>query len=317
MATPNPHFASRDRCPACSSGNLTTLYQNPYDAEPIRSYLTGFYGGVEKVEFEYLKGADYVLVECADCRVIFQKMIPDSFLLKRLYERWVNTEGTLARHRAELKVAHFGWWAREILQILAFLGVDTPSSADFFDFGMGWGRWALMAKAYGCNSYGLEFSQTCADYAKANGITLVNWDEIPSYQFDFINTEQVFEHLADPLDTLQHLKQALKPQGVLKISVPVARDIMRRLKIMDWQAPKGTRNSLNPVAPLEHVNFFRRESLARMAGKAGMREVFIPLRQQYLHTVWMGRRRVGANLRVPICRNILKSHNYVLLRKAE
>jgi 2-polyprenyl-3-methyl-5-hydroxy-6-metoxy-1,4-benzoquinol methylase len=317
MTAANQHFVHRDRCPGCQSEDLTALYQNPYDADPIRDYLARFYGGLDTVEFEYLKGAYYLLVECAKCRLIFQQVIPDDFLLKRLYEHWVNTEGTLARHRTELRVAHYGWWAREILQILAFLGVETPSSANFFDYGMGWGRWALMAKAYGCNSYGLELSETCVEYAKANGIVPVSWEQIPSHRFDFINTEQVFEHLADPLGTLRHLRQALKPQGVLKISVPAAPDIMRRLKTMDWMAPKGTRNSLNPVAPLEHVNFFRRKSLTTMASTAGMKEVFIPLHQQYLHTVWMGRRRVGANLRTPICRNILKSHNYVLLRNTE
>ena len=50
---------------------------------------------------------------------------------------------------------------------------------------------------------------------------------------------------------------------------------------MNWEAPKGSRNSLNPVAPLEHVNCFRATSLTRMASIAGLREIRMPLTLQY------------------------------------
>lgn len=72
----------------------------------------------------------------------------------------------------------------------------------------------------------------------------MSWEEIPQHQFDFINTEQVFEHIPKPLETLRYLKKALKTNGVLKISVPTANDIEQRLEIMDWKIPKrGSRKS--------------------------------------------------------------------------
>lgn len=75
---------------------------------------------------------------------------------------------------------------------------------------------------------------------------------------------------------MRYLKQGLRPKGLLKISVPTAHNIKRRLARMDWKAPKGTRLSLNLVAPPEHINFFRRKSLLLMAEAAGMEEVTIP-----------------------------------------
>ena len=58
---------------------------------------------------------------------------------------------------------------------------------------------------------------------------------------------------------------------------------------MDWKAPKNSRNSLNPVAPLEHINCFRRKSLIKMAAIAGMEEVVIPMSIQYAYTSnWYG-----------------------------
>ncbi|HPD58019.1 MAG TPA: class I SAM-dependent methyltransferase [Smithellaceae bacterium] len=172
-----------------------------------------------------------------------------------------------------------------------------------------------MVKAFGCDSVGLELSTERIENAKLNGIKVITWNEIPDQRFDFINTEQVFEHIPEPLQTLRHLKTALKTDGILKISVPTANDINRRLKIMDWKAPKGTSNSLNPVAPLEHINYFTRSSLVTMASKAGMEEVFIPLKIQYRYsTDWGDFFKIAKNIFRPIYRNIFKRQNYAFLR---
>jgi SAM-dependent methyltransferase len=180
---------------------------------------------------------------------------------------------------------------------------------------MGWGKWTLMAKGFGCESYGTELSEERIKYATSNGINVIAWDEIPKHSFDFINTEQVFEHIPNPLDTLIHLKNALKSDGVIKIIVPTANDIMRRLQIMDWTSQNSTRNSLNPVAPPEHINYYRRRSLIRMAELAGMEEVSIPMKIQYMYkSNCRGVKGVIKNVFLPIYRNILKRQNYVFFR---
>jgi SAM-dependent methyltransferase len=175
-----------------------------------------------------------------------------------------------------------------------------------------------MASAFGCDSYGTELSETRIKYAQAKGIKVIAWDEIPQYRFDFINTEQVFEHIPEPLQTLRHLKTALKPGGIIKVSVPEADDIKRRLRLMDWKAPKDSRNSLNPVAPLEHINFFRTKSLTKMARAAGMEEVFIPIKLQFRYSFdWGGIKQVAKNFLGPIYRNILRKGNYRFFRKVQ
>jgi 2-polyprenyl-3-methyl-5-hydroxy-6-metoxy-1,4-benzoquinol methylase len=179
---------------------------------------------------------------------------------------------------------------------------------------MGWGKWALMAKAFGSDTYGSELSKSRIQFAKSNGVNVISWDEISLQQFDFINTEQVFEHISDPLGTLCWLKNALKPNGLLKIGVPSRQDIKRRLRVMDWKSPKGTRDSLNPVAPLEHINCFTRLSLLTMAKKAGMQEIFIPMKTLYAYTVGWGQiKKFPENVLLPIWRNVFKKPNYILL----
>ena len=310
----NPWFERRKQCPACASDRFGTIYTSQYDEPPIMDYLVDFYSPQGMVEFEYLVGATYVLCECDVCGLIFQRDIPNETLMERLYEHWIDPKKVCSRHQTQDGLEYYAYYAQEIMQIISYIRKE-PSSLCFLDFGMGWSKWALMAKAFGCDSYGTELSLTRIEYAKINGIKIIEWDEISQHRFDFVNTEQVFEHIREPLQTLHHLKTALKTGGILKVSVPTANDIERRLKIMDWKSPKGSRNSLNPVAPLEHINFFRRASLIKMASEAGMEEVFIPIKAQYRYTTdWGGAKRIAKNILRPIYRNSLKKQNYVFFR---
>ena len=309
----NPNFIIRKECPACASESLRKIYQNPFNDPPIKNYLEEFYSIQGGVEFEFLEGALYVLCACDTCGLIFQRDILNDIFMERLYEIWIDHQKVYFNDKNH-ELEYYSGYAQEIMRIIAYFQ-QVPSSLCLFDFGMGWGKWALMAKAFGCESYGSELSEARMQAAKSNGVKIVLWDEIPQHQFNFINTEQVFEHLSYPFETLSHLSKALRPNGLLKISVPTANDIVRRLRIMDWKSPKGSRNSLNPVAPLEHINCFSRSSLIAMASRAGMEEVSMPMRIQYRFTTdWSGISKIVKNLLLPIHRNMIKRRNYILLR---
>lgn len=310
----NKWFFIRKNCPVCLSKDFKIIYENRYLAPHLMNYLIDFYSPQGTIEFEYLEGAFYVLCECTVCNSIFQREVPNNFFLERLYEHWIDPKKAFEQEKSLIGLEYYSKYAQEIMQISSYFK-NTTSCLDFFDFGMGWSRWALMAKAFGCNVYGTELSKKRVEYARSNGITVITWDEIPDHRFDLINTEQVFEHLSDPLQTLCHLKKALKTNGLIKISVPGAHDIRRRLKVMNWNAPKGSRDSLNPVAPLEHINFFRRTSLNKMAMEAGMQEVFIPIVLQYKNSSsWNNVKQCTKNILLPIYRNVLKRQNYIFLR---
>lgn len=312
----NPWFEERKQCPACASDWIRTIYETQYDEPPVRDYLVGFYTPQGMVESEYLDGALYVLCECQVCGLVFQRDVPGGILTERLYEHWIDPTKAVSEPQLQACLGYYSEYAQEIMQISAYIG--ARSSPRFLDFGMGWSQWALMAKAFGCDSYGTELSRERVAHAKANGIKVVEWEEIPQHRFDFINAEQVFEHIPEPLSTLRHLKLSLKSDGLLKIGVPTANDIERRLKILDWKCPRGSRNSLNPVAPLEHINLFGRASLLKMASEAGMEEVLIPMKVQYRFTTdWHGARNAAKNVLRPIYRNVIRRQARIFLRKLQ
>lgn len=309
------YLIARKECPVCGSKSFSTLYQNQYSSKTIKEYLLNFYNPQGMVELEYLEDAIYVLCECDKCKTIFQKYIPNSFLSERLYEHWIDPVIVYERRQKNDHFEYYTKYAQEIMQILCFLK-KVPSDLKIFDFGMGWAKWALMVKSFGCDSYGTDLSHKRIKHAQKNGIKILKMENLSQYQFDLINAEQVFEHLSDPLQTLKYLKSALKSDGIIKISVPTANNISSRLKIMDWKASVKSKNSLNPVAPLEHINFFRRNSLTVMANEAGMVEVKIPILIQYRYSIdWGSIKKSSKHLFLPIYRNVLKKQNYIFLRK--
>ena len=76
----NAHFVSRESCPGCRSTDAKTIYQKPFDQPPVSVYLNDFYSTCGKVEFEYLEGSNYILNECNNCGMIYQKEIPGDAL---------------------------------------------------------------------------------------------------------------------------------------------------------------------------------------------------------------------------------------------
>jgi len=308
------YFIDREKCPACHSDEFQNLYKCKYDSPEISRYLKCFYTPQGDFDSKYLKNSSYIICECNDCKLIFQKLIPNDEFMEVIYEKWLNPQKAFLRHKKIDDLNYYTYYSSEISSIIAYLD-KPPSDLSFFDFGMGWGNWALLAKGFGCESSGSELSEERIQYAKNNGLNVIDWDQISKLKFDFINTEQVFEHLSNPFETLEYLKNSLKDNGLIKISVPTALNISKRIDRMDWNAQKNSKYSLNPIAPLEHINYFRRESLLKMASLLNMKEIVIPMRLQYSYsTNWKGFRRIGKNIILPVYRNILKRQNYLFFQ---
>ena len=269
-------FELRDRCPACNSINFKQIHKSAYKQPPIINYLNEFYGPLEEVDLNCLNDATYSLCLCNDCDLIFQKEIPNDFLMDRFYGHWVDPHKALIKHKNNTLATYYNH-SYELTHCISYFN-QNPANLKFLDFGMGWGDWALMAKAFGCQSYGLELSLERIHHAESNGIEILDMKSITQHQFDFINAEQVFEHLANPYETLCELKKALKPNGIIKISVPKTRRINKNPEKVDWN---NYSVSLNSIAPMAHINTFRNSSLINMAERANMKELFLPINKPY------------------------------------
>lgn len=301
------YFLIRKTCPACASDNTQQIFECSYLEQDIRQYLEHAYAVVGSgIDHSYLEGGLYRLDGCTECGLIYQTYIPNDELMEILYEQWIDPQTVFKRHETEINtLAYYAKYAQEVMQILAHFGT-IPSRLNVLDYGMGWGKWARMATSFGCRVYGTELSPARIAYAEAHGITVLTEAELQSHQFDFINADQVFEHLPNPLETLIMLKERLTTQGLIRVSVPDGRDVKRRLATMDWAADKGSRNSLNLVSPLEHINCFDRSALMEMANRSGLRAKRISLSKRlYFSTDWRMPKAALKNLIMPIKSEIL------------
>jgi SAM-dependent methyltransferase len=303
----DPHFVERRGCPVCESRSLDELYRCPYTAPPLRDFLETKYAQRGSVDFSLLEGADYVLQRCRDCTLVFQAQIPNEALADIVYERWTDPDRSL-HHKEKGAVRARGRYAMEIMAIIDFMG-RNPESIRVLDFGMGWGHWVRMAQAFGCQAFGLELSEARIDHARRLGLEVLGPNELEGRSFDFINTEQVFEHLPEPRETAGQLGALLGEGGILKISVPNARKVGRAIRKGDWTAGYRSRRSLKDVSPLQHINAFNHRSLVRLAEVAGLSKVRIPPRLRYRYPpAW---ERFGELLRRTL------GQHYLALRRRE
>lgn len=272
----NKYFKRREHCPNCGGSKTFELCSAPYTVPPLRDYLISFYSKQGKVEFDYLCEQSYVLTECGDCSLVYQAEIPNEFLMQKLYEEWIDPGYALARRRKGGAVTYQVQLVQQIASVLRYLD-RCPTELQLLDFGMGWGEWCRAALAFGCAVHGTEISAARIQHAQQYGVRIVPDNVLPSHKYDFVNAEQIFEHLPDPQRTLAVLSQCLNKGGVLRIAVPDGTGIKRRLREWNWMAPKGHRHSLNAVTPLEHINCFNRKSLLHLARQFNLAPVRVPL----------------------------------------
>jgi SAM-dependent methyltransferase len=266
----------RERCPACHSATFDILVREPFASSLLASYFERQYQG--RADIASLQRLSYELARCQDCGLAFQRRVPGKDLLNEIYERWIMPSERERLH-AQYTLQDYRYLAEQVQFLVQYFG-RSPHSIRTFDFGMGWGEWAAMAKAFGCQVAGAELSAVRVQHARSMGIEVIGWDDIPNRAFHFVNTEQVFEHLLEPLEALKHLARSLVIGGILKISVP---DSRATLKILRSRHSLGALSAeqLMTVAPLEHVNSFGNASLVALAKTAQLRPLRPSLRLMY------------------------------------
>lgn len=273
------NFIVRECCPACGSYSSKSLLRKEFTEPPLSGYLETFYRAQGTIDMSLLEGGNYALDACNECGLVYQKEIPNDDLMYLLYEKWIDPEIARKLHEG-YGTSYYLKQVREFANIILRLG-DKPTELRCLDLGMGWGLWCRMAKGFGCDVYGVELSPSRIEYAESWGISTLNYADIKEKEFDFINTEQVFEHIPNPLETLSYLKSALSKSGIIKISVPDGWKIESKIKSGYLPSSSKLRDSLIAVQPLEHINSFNHKSLVKMGEKAGLRVIAVPEHYSY------------------------------------
>lgn len=238
-----------------------------YASGPLTRYLSEFYRTFPRCDFSSLQDHLYRLVDCSGCGCIYQDPVPTDEFLASFYRDGLY--GVASPAPVPVQPYQFEQAARELAMVVRFLQPRVPRPA-VLDFGTGHGQWVRMAAAAGSDAHACDVSEHAFHALTAAGITCHRIGVLPDAAFDFINTEQVLEHLPRPAETVAGLVRALRPGGVLKIGVPHDPALRTKLQRPQWTAAKDSPDSLNAVAPIEHLNHFEPASLTALGRAAGL-----------------------------------------------
>lgn len=240
----------------------------PFDATLFRAWSAH-----PKIE-ALLKDEHYELRRCAQCGCTYQVLVLENHELDLLYGNTCKSESERISRIRFTDLARKGQEA--ILIRLRFPHLKAPC---VLDYGMGFGEWLTLAQAYGCEVWGSDVDPASLTYAQKHDIRFLAPDQIPENTFDFINSDQVFEHLAEPAAVMAHLAKALRPGGILKLSTPGDPKLRKKLKALVPLRREGLFHAdLASVEPLIHINLFDAHALQTLGHGAGLRSWKPPLR---------------------------------------
>lgn len=312
MSESSSLLCERKTCPVCGSARLTELMREAFAGPAMTGFLTRQYGG--RADIAHLREDTWVLAQCQECHHVFQTKIPKDALLRDIYNRWIpNTERE--RLHQSYRLNDYRYLSEQLDFLIQHLK-KPPAKIQVLDFGLGWAEWATMALAYGCQVFGSELSEDRIANAKGRGIHMVELDALEPGMFDFINTEQVFEHLTDPGPVLTRLVAALKPGGLLKISVP---DSRRTLSKVHRGASFGSLapHEIVPIAPLEHLSSFTARTLAELGARHGLRVLRPSLYKLWNGSAgWLSPKRFARLTLRPFYRHVAPKSTFIYFEQA-
>lgn len=203
------------------------------------------------------------LVACRECGLVFTNPRPSDARLKGFYSGDNYTcHETIGSASAGAKAAYL------LTEIQKAFPPQSPRN--LLDYGAGGGGFLLHAREQGWQVRGFEPGRRGLEACRAAGLEVTDrLEDLPPRHFSLITLHHVFEHLAQPLETLATLGNLLAPGGLLFVEVPNTGSLRARLAIplATRRFPIDERYRAFPI----HLMYYDHRTLRRMLTKGGWR----------------------------------------------
>tara|TARA_B100000787_G_C16194393_1_gene299693 strand:- start:1016 stop:1870 length:855 start_codon:yes stop_codon:yes gene_type:complete len=248
----------RDHCPICKTSEILSIYRLSYQDTKIKSFFEYYYK--KKLNLDLIAQYDYNLLECQNCKFIFQQFIPDEFFSEELYENIISAQDSLKKKQDNITSI-----SKKYHNELSLLkNIFKNKKINILEFGAGWGFWSLEAKKFGFDVSCFELSKKRIDYMKSKGLNVVNSIKNDSKKYDLIYSDQTFEHINDPMETLKLLDESLNSGGYILLNFPSS--FRFKSKVKKNYVPKK-----DEAHPLEHLNLFNRSSVNHLIKETNLK----------------------------------------------
>ncbi len=190
-----------DSCPICGDASLRSIY----------TARDSHYG---------IKG-EFQEEQCGKCSTVFLNPMPTHETLSKLYPETYYSYQDFLQQPGPIK---------RLIKTVLMMNAHTKdphfeNPGRVLDVGCGSGNFLYELKQKGWETFGVEISEAAADVGRSVGhldIFSGTLEEaaFPDNHFDYVRSNHSFEHLTNPLETLQEMRRILKPDGKLFIGIP-------------------------------------------------------------------------------------------------
>jgi SAM-dependent methyltransferase len=178
-------------------------------------------------DFEYhCTHAEIEFLQCRSCQVIFPREIPVESALPIIYPPNYYAFSETVRPNRIVKMVR-GWMSRGKGRV--YKAMVPTAEAEVIDIGCGDGRMLDILKAScspGWRYYGVDWSEQAVERVRSKGYEARSGDvsrmDLSDWQgkFDLALMHQLIEHVRDPREVLEKVRQILKPGGILSVETP-------------------------------------------------------------------------------------------------
>lgn len=233
------------KCKCCNSENLKFLYEG-------------------KDRLHNIQG-DFSLFSCPDCGVVTVRPLLTNDEMNQYYpENYISYPEPIEKEKLIIKHLdrQFGVFKRRN-KIERYTG---KRRGKILDVGCATGVFLKEMQNHGWEAYGVEPSVYAVGIAVDQlGLDVfngyLNEAKFEDYSFDVITLWDVFEHLPDPVETLQIIKRILKPDGTLVITMPNIDSWERKIFKQYWAGWDVPR----------HCHIFSPKAIEMLLATQGMR----------------------------------------------
>jgi len=202
------------------------------------------------------------IVRCEQCQHSFLPANSDKSVSEQIYtDYYPRASFDLKQFHAKAFPGGFSSWLNGDACVAAKW---VPARVRVLDIGCGFGEALAYHQTKGCEAYGVELDENVRKAAEKFHFKVhigpFDPNNYPPGMFEYVTLQQVIEHVADPVATLQGIEQVLRSGGYAVISTPNA---------SGWGARVFGRRWINWHVPY-HRHFFSLKSMALVAQAAGL-----------------------------------------------
>ena len=192
-------------CPLCGSDDYETKYEPWVDVSDPQ-LLYGAASGIAGTQH---------IVECRSCSLLYENPRYEDSVILRGY-----MESDEAGHDSQYPMR-----VRSFLSALKKNREFIPDpGSKVLDIGTAGGAFLDAAAEFGYDAWGMEPSAFLVEQGKKRGLQIeqgtIEDNRFEKYSFDMVCLWDVIEHLTDPKESLEAIRELLKPNGILLINYP-------------------------------------------------------------------------------------------------